>query len=356
MNDMRLPLPKDTRAFFDENKAKILASSNFGLLFNKFIYLWSEEWTLEEKEKKGFLKEISNGTLMYFKSVAKLIDSSISRQEAFSQGIRDHGWHTAVFTMKTHSRLILGLGGASALETGLILHPLYGFPYLPASSIKGIARAYARMDGHASPEEIKCSFGSEDKEPQAIMNNIQGGVIFLDGFPKAFPKLIVDIMNPHYSEYYQGEKPPADYLNPSPIYFLAIEKGAQFSFSLVAKEEALLSKVAQWLKKGLIELGIGGKTNVGYGYFEECQSEEMDREKTVTDPKDILMENFLSQARQCKGPGDKSILVKIFEAAKAMDIQRRQTLLEKVKESLPPAMKKNEKIKEFLNNQERELR
>ncbi|MBM3254301.1 MAG: hypothetical protein FJZ16_08620, partial [Candidatus Omnitrophica bacterium] len=43
--------------------------------------------------------------------------------------------------LQTDWRLIVGLGGESALETSICLHPLYGFPYIPGNAVKGIAKA-----------------------------------------------------------------------------------------------------------------------------------------------------------------------------------------------------------------------
>ena len=46
------------------------------------------------------------------------------------------------FPLKTRSRLIIGLGGKGTLEMGITLHHLYGFPYIPGSALKGLARSY----------------------------------------------------------------------------------------------------------------------------------------------------------------------------------------------------------------------
>jgi hypothetical protein len=43
---------------------------------------------------------------------------------------------------KLESRMALGLGEAAAYETGILLHHLYGLPYVPASSLKGVVRSF----------------------------------------------------------------------------------------------------------------------------------------------------------------------------------------------------------------------
>jgi CRISPR-associated protein Cmr6 len=85
-------------------------------------------------------------------------------------------------------------------------------------------------------------------------------------------------MNPHYSDYYSnaGAVPPADYLSPVPVNFLTV-RNADFlcyvGYSPLAdtteSESETLIKAAAWLKAALTKHGVGAKTSVGYGFFEE---------------------------------------------------------------------------------------
>lgn len=258
---MKLPLPDETRNYFGNDKNRVLKISNLGLLFNKYAYSWQNGWQMEEKNSREFREDISK--IPFDK---KYPVSVYRRQKAIIQGLQGSGWHVEVLELVTDSRLIIGLGGVSVIETGITLHPLYGFPYLPASGLKGLARAYAEIGCDAEGQELLDVFGSEDKARHSD-NNRQGEVFFMDGLPTSFPKLELDIMNPHYSDYYQGNKPPADYLNPVPVTFLAVAPDQQFSFCIYSQHAELLEKAKQWLIGGLTELGVGGKTNVGYGYF-----------------------------------------------------------------------------------------
>jgi len=282
---MKLPVPSDTRSVLmpqANNMIGVLKTSNLGLLFNKFVFAWSDNWTTEEKInrekvnlKAAFIEKVKeNGT--YSTANKELISSVQSRQKAILQNLQSSGWHVEPFNAKTDSRLIIGLGGTSVIETGMTLHPLYGFPYLPGSGLKGLARAYAEIALETKPsgEDLREIFGSEDKDSRYAINNRQGKVFFMDGIPTAFPQLDLDIMNPHYSYYYQGKKdtkgnpiPPADYLNPVPVTFLAVASGQPFSFAVYSRDKALAEKAKQLLVGGLTDLGAGGKTNVGYGYF-----------------------------------------------------------------------------------------
>lgn len=266
----KVPLPFDTSSILKEH---VLRTSNFGLLFNKYVYTWPMNWKMKE-DKKDFLNSIRSASSSA--SLKSALAAMEIRKKNLCKSFEESGWSVKQFELKTQTRLILGLGGTNVLETGMTLHPLYGFPYLPASGLKGLARAYAEISETLSSDETLEIFGSKDKDPRNAIHNRQGKVVFLDGLPKNFPKLDLDVMNPHYSEYYQGEKdsrhnpiPPADYLNPVPIFFIAVAAGETFSFAVFSSEIKCAEKAEELLIKGLTELGAGGKTNVGYGYFQE---------------------------------------------------------------------------------------
>jgi CRISPR-associated protein Cmr6 len=277
---MNLPLPKETKDYFGNNENRVLKISNLGLLFNKYIYSWQDNWQMEEKNSKEFRETISKMTF-----AKEYVYAVYNRQNSIIQGLRSSGYHIESISLATDSRLIIGLGGTSVIETGMTLHPLYGFPYLPGSGLKGLARAYAEIAVEPKPsgEELKEIFGSEDKKAPAP-DNIQGRVFFMDGLPLQFPKLDLDIMNPHYGEYYRGEKPPADYLNPVPVTFLAVAAGQPFSFAVFSRNKDLTEKAKSWLIGGLTELGAGGKTNVGYGYFKIDGSQQVHAGSSAKNP------------------------------------------------------------------------
>lgn len=179
-------------------------------------------------------------------------------------------------SLQTDWRFVPGLGGTSTLETSVSLHPLYGFPYLPSTAVKGIARAYALfVKNRAASEEDRvlnrnavvdaCAasvFGSQDKA---------GDIIFHDAIPNGIlPALELDIMNNHYSDYYNGLEPPGDWMKPNPIFFLTVKPNSEFRFFVSKRgevNESLIQHAEEWLTGGLTDLGAGGKTSAGYGYF-----------------------------------------------------------------------------------------
>jgi CRISPR-associated protein Cmr6 len=180
---------------------------------------------------------------------------------------RNAGWEVRPVTLRAASRVVVGLGAESVLETSIRLHRLYGFPIIPGSALKGLARAYAELVEckNESDPLFADIFGKSPPEAQA------GKVIFFDAIPAnpANLKLELDVMNPHYAPYYQGAQPPADYHNPVPVFFLTIGQGSEFLFAIASQEADLANKAGDWLKQALKEMGIGAKTVAGYGLWTE---------------------------------------------------------------------------------------
>ncbi|SRR6266571_3932920 len=185
-------------------------------------------------------------------------------------------------------RMVVGLGGETVLETDLTLHHLYSIPYIPASALKGLTRAYAAGEEkqfyipHNAPEservpstaidtdhpDINSIFGSQERA---------GSVIFFDAMPVPGKiNFVLDIMNPHYPDYYrtqQSSQPsaPTNDQNPNPVTFLTV---AETTFELAIaprnpkyREDAQL--VSKLLQNALQKYGVGGKTSAGYGYFKD---------------------------------------------------------------------------------------
>jgi len=171
-----------------------------------------------------------------------------------------------IFEMTTISRLVVGLGIESVIETSLALHGIHGFPIIPGSALKGLARAVAffqvaqtlglaaldideyqrrkhlerseqtpldklavLLEGDPFAESAVRNLNNLQTDPAvdakakiktiSIKELIQmesfsnfrrvfgilgcaGSVVFLDAMPKRTPKLSVDVMNPHYPKYY----------------------------------------------------------------------------------------------------------------------------------------------------------
>lgn len=151
----------------------------------------------------------------------------------------------------------LQVGGMRGFQELLlpVFHPIYGIPYVPASSLKGATRAWARQN-NVNRDEINRLLGEIDEGV--------GCVQILDAFPKA-PCLNVDIANPQWT----WEDNRVKY-KPVPHPFLSMEK-PELVIGLVRthrgkreKQQEDLKTVKTWLENALAG-GIGSRVSAGYG-------------------------------------------------------------------------------------------
>ncbi len=241
------------------------------------------------------------------------------------------------FTLRSDWRLVTGLGRHGPLEVGFRFDR-YGFPILPGGGLKGLARtaalveiagrfgdaalgrlqqavaAAARRESERGPlgalehalavwapatkgaeprdlkdpawwqrwlaervgEAVDAETGRLAADFHAVFGTVgaAGGAVFLDAIPAEAPRLELDIMNPHYPQYYQsnGKTPPTDWQSPVPVYFLTVAPQTAFWFAVGWRgpEDSAggaRRRAEAWLRWGLMELGAGAKTSAGYGYF-----------------------------------------------------------------------------------------
>lgn len=284
---MKYHVPTTAQAWLGESISQV---DNFHLLLNRFLQF--DDSSADIKAWKFGGLEV-NGLHESFRFSG--IPFQHLCQEIKTAAVALHGAdHQITSTYQTVERLILG--AASVLENSLRLHHIWGFPFIPGSSIKGLVRAYTIATVFDDKEEearadraFQLLFGFTEETAQQETAS-QGNLTFYDALPSQAVKLSVDIMNPHYQEYFSGNAPPADYLSPIPIFFLTIDKGNRFQFSLgyrarpqhdwnTAIQGSRLNNYNNYqtpihiaealLAEALAEEGIGGKTSVGYGFMEK---------------------------------------------------------------------------------------
>ncbi len=282
---------------------------NFGLWFNKFIEL---------SEKDGKYKPENNAIVYYKKkydylknNASNLLKYKHLNQIKFCMEM-DRIYEKITITARLVSPLIVGIGQTHPNEVGMTFDHTIGIPYIPASGIKGVVRlSYILAIILNESGTLKNEFKDEEKislektdipeifgGDKSIGNKIEtlkGNVIFLDAYPLNIPELYVDIMNPHYGDYYsddKNKKPPADYLNPNPIKFLAVAKGTEFIFRLLVLksiDEKIKEKFKKAFERAIECEGIGAKTALGYGLFEIINKNE---------PNELIEEIKLEQKRK----------------------------------------------------------
>lgn len=329
---MQYPLPCDTRSAFESGQA---GCRNVGLLFGRYNP-FGNNWQMEGKDKLEAFKAIANAANHGHRDNEFRLTVANYHQRWLCSVTAAGSPADCNFEADPEWRFVIGLGQDSALETGFTFHHVYGFPYLPGSALKGLTQTHAlwlvaehfgvpgilpgeRIDGDTPvkmlermllttdeqerqdllerlrrsgllPDQSRIKSQPEDQLIEDLLQHevarnyravfgtqsARGRVVFFDAVPVMPPKLVVDVMNPHYGPYYQekGKKtPPADYLSPVPVYFLAVESGSRFAFAVAARniegaEGAPLARLAcSWMKDALNTIGVGGKTSAGYGYF-----------------------------------------------------------------------------------------
>jgi CRISPR-associated protein Cmr6 len=290
--DFSYPLPKSTAAALLACQGQ--EPQNPGLVFDRFAPSWGES----SKWKKQGLQQVIEA--------AKRVDQGLLQAWNARWQAAAAARYAVPFSLCTDWRLIAGLGRKGPYEVGFTFHR-YGFPYLPGSSVKGIARAAGLVElagalGESDinrlagllrldePEHFRELFAERYPGVDSYVTQLgiefraifgtttaAGGAMFFDAIPARRPTLDLDIMNPHYPDYYQGSQWPTNWQSPVPVFFLTVAPDTEFRFAVgwrgsrerewESKWMGLRNRAERWLRQGLTELGAGGKTSAGYGYF-----------------------------------------------------------------------------------------
>lgn len=166
--------------------------------------------------------------------------------------------------------LAVGLGNESPYEIGLTLHRTYGMPVIPGSAIKGAClRAIQSLDESQKATAVKL-FGSTTEAGYAIFHDAWFDPTSVGGQP-----LAVDTITVHHQAYYQNQGKdgtfPTDFDDPIPVPFVSVKPKASFFFALELSvlDPAWMDFAGGMLDYTLKEIGLGGKTNAGYGWFKD---------------------------------------------------------------------------------------
>lgn len=160
-------------------------------------------------------------------------------------------------------RFVVGIGSESVLENSITLHHTYGVPFIPGSSLKGLASSFAAQwlgpEWARAEEAHRTLFGTTAAE---------GCVTFHDALPvPGKSELAPDVLTSHHQAYYadrRGTVPPTDWDNPNPVPLVS----ASGRFVLVLSGPTAWRDAAfKIVELALEHEGIGAKTAVGYGRF-----------------------------------------------------------------------------------------
>lgn len=301
---MRVPLIREKT----ENTFKKAAGTtgdghiHAGLLLDKG-YL--EEDENNSKAKTTFIKNICNAKAdsFYLNAFTRWLALTSKNTQRFKQ-----------ITMTLENRLLIGLSGTGALETGCAISHTNGMPYIPGSSIKGAVRNWARENLKNCEAQWTALFGSAPENEDK--NSFSGLVTFHDAWwvPRSSPianggPFTQDIVTTHHSDYYgsSGEKKATDMDSPIPNALIGVHGSFLF---VIEGDKRYLSVVETMLEKALSENGIGAKTSSGYGYLTSNKKLLEDLKKQLSQ-KDA--ENNFSQATLVYDASLKKVAVKLSD-------------------------------------------
>lgn len=262
--------------------------ANAGLWFHKFPRRWSRKRNkpvYQPGDKHDWLSTVE-GHCGSGKLVAEFAERQVNLIRACG-GI--------VLQLTNESRFVTGLGIEHPIENGFAWHHVLGTPYMPASGLKGLLRAWAESDlgADVDPPKLQDLFGHHaDYMKDTGVDAKAGRLILLDLLPMGRNKLVTDVLTPHYTSHYKyvpkaddeqeshgdnNKDPvadaPGDWHNPVPVPFLACEAGGVWQTGILpgsleaTSDELELAKT--WLLDALAWFGAGAKTAVGYGRFIE---------------------------------------------------------------------------------------
>jgi len=171
------------------------------------------------------------------------------------------------------------------LKLGFHFDFTYGLPVIYGSTVKGVLRSYfedyASKNYNLSKENIselildifegkkpECKNNENTNKEKIHYKSIYERDVFFDAViiqPNTKKRILdSDTICPH------GDNPLR---NPKPINFLKVSPGVTFEFrfklvdSQIGDIEIKSDKKLELFKKIILEMGVGAKTNVGYGQF-----------------------------------------------------------------------------------------
>ncbi len=229
-------------------------SLNIGWLFYKDYYRDIDFEILDKKENKLSFEEKSKSLIA--KKLKKLKNTQLPNTHSFE-------------LTTTYPGLLIGSGhthetsSEGEFKIGFEFDYTTGLPIIRGSSVKGVLRSAFKHPEYIKKDILKRDDIDIKELEESIFNNSD---IFFDAeIIKANEDgefLGEDYITPH-------EKPLK---NPIPIKFLNVLPNVVFEFKFKLKDGLIKADEKEKLFKAiLLDLGVGAKTNVGYGQFDELK-------------------------------------------------------------------------------------
>ncbi|WP_086976049.1 type III-B CRISPR module RAMP protein Cmr6 [Archaeoglobus fulgidus] len=141
---VKYPVNSELANYAEKFWKKELAIYNLSLILNKmtpFVKRRSESY----KSSLSAVKEIFKNVDDFQDFLNSVLRRSLDEYRVFFENYERlfNSFSSKIFSMRTKSRLVVGLGDESVYETSIRLHRNYGVPYIPGSALKGVAKHYA---------------------------------------------------------------------------------------------------------------------------------------------------------------------------------------------------------------------
>lgn len=266
--------PKYVKKIRYDQRSTLDASANSLIILRRLAISAVSPSTADARSEDPVLGWASEYCLGYQKEWAQAVEQRRAHALSILNARKRHIYRVE---LTADWRFVTGLGEQTGdHEFGLSLHGTYGWPLIPASTLKGAAAAWASRQKVPS-ELYTLVFGPlpspEDEEDR---DNPRCGVRFFDALPLSDPRnhrkglrVHSDVITPHQHAYHtdQSAEPcaPGEHHQPVPLPFLSLS--GTFVTHLIGEDPDLTAKAADWLKQACEEYGIGARTTAGYGYF-----------------------------------------------------------------------------------------
>lgn len=251
--------------------------ANTGLWFSRFFNAYDAEFKIPDDGKGEWLKDIASKT-------AGDGDQLHMAADRLRHLVAALGGECLL--LQTDAPLATGLGLSHPVENGFTFHPTYGVPFLCGASVKGMLRGWVSLWMEFADESDRAAtllrwFGNCADGSSSDLGS-SGTLVFMDALPISPVRLVVDVLTPHMGSWYESggrmrdqdsdaRALPADWHNPVPVPFLAVDCDASFLFSVAPRiptdvvAAADVKCAVSELTKALDWIGIGAKTATGYG-------------------------------------------------------------------------------------------
>lgn len=249
-----------------------MSNANIGWLFNKDYFKDIDYNDIKNKKNEEDIKKKVENIISQTPKIEDLKDEDILGNTHFE-------------AMTTYPGLILGSGNAHELPSiegqailGFHFDYTSGLPIISGSSIKGVFRSAFKHKEYIQELVKDETLDVQKLEDEIFTNNdifFDATIIKADSFRKVFGD---DYLAPHSED---GLK------NPIPLRFIKVLPNVSFRFDFELSDGILTKEQKSKLFQNILkDLGLGAKTNVGYGKFDNIkikltkkEEEELENEK-----------------------------------------------------------------------------